>query len=209
MKKGFYLAAKAATKGLVHNSLITITRMAPEEYKNSGENLSINYSFAESPFGALIIAATPKGISYMAFYDDSQEEALAELKKQFPQATYQQLLDAIQQNALFFFTQDWKKLNRINLHLKGTAFQFKVWEALLNILMGQLCTYGAIAGGLHQPKASRAVGSAVGDNPVAFLVPCHRVVRSTGAIGQYHWGSERKTAIIGWETARYLLMSKN
>jgi len=198
-----------AIKGPAHNSLIAITAMKPEEYKNGGEPLSINYSFAESPFGALIIAATPKGISYMAFYDGGQEEAFAELKKQFPRATYQPLLDAIQQNALFLFTQDWKKLRPITLHVKGTAFRFKVWEALLGIPMGQLSTYGAIAGELHHPKASRAVGSAVGDNPVAFLIPCHRVVRSTGETGQYHWGSKRKTAIIGWEAARYLLTPKN
>jgi AraC family transcriptional regulator of adaptative response/methylated-DNA-[protein]-cysteine methyltransferase len=209
MKKELDVAVKAAINGPVPNSLITITCMEPEEYKNGGEILSINYSFAESPFGALIIAATAKGISYMAFYDGGQEEAFAALKKQFPYAAYQQLLDAIQQNALFVFTQDWKKLNPISLHVKGTAFQFKVWEALLGIPMGQLSTYGAIAGGLQHPKASRAVGSAVGDNPVAFLIPCHRVVRSTGEIGQYHWGSARKTAIIGWEAARYLLTPKN
>jgi len=209
MKKQLDLAVNTATKGPVHSSLIAITAMRPEEYRNGGEHLSINYSFAESPFGALIVAATPKGISYMAFYDDGQDKALAELKKQFPNASYHQLLDAQQQNALFLFTQDWKKLNRIHLHIKGTPFRFKVWEALLGIPMGQLSTYGDIAGSLHHPKASRAVGSAVGDNPVAFLIPCHRVVRSTGETGQYHWGPERKTAIIGWEVAKYLLMQKN
>lgn len=178
--------------------------MSPEEYQYGGSRLSINYSFAESPFGPLIIGATRKGVCYIAFYDGKQEAALAELQQQFPNAAYHQLLDKIQQTALFFFTQDWKKLGRISLHLKGTAFQFKVWEALLRIPMGELSTYSGIAQTLQQPKASRAVGSAVGDNPVAFLIPCHRVIRSTGEIGQYHWGATRKTAIIGWEAAKYL-----
>jgi AraC family transcriptional regulator of adaptative response/methylated-DNA-[protein]-cysteine methyltransferase len=92
-------------------------------------------------------------------------------------------------------------MSEIKLHLKGTPFQLKVWEALLNIPMASLTTYGQLAAGLSRPKASRAVGSAVGDNPVAFLIPCHRVIQSTGAIGQYHWGSDRKAAIIGWEAA--------
>jgi len=182
--------------------------MASGEYQYGGSNLSINYSFAESPFGSLIIAATHKGVCYTAFYDGKQEDAFTELKKQFPNAAYHQLLDKIQQNALFFFTQDWKKLDRISLHLKGTAFQFKVWEALLRIPMGELSTYSGIAQSLQHPKASRAVGSAVGDNPVAFLIPCHRVIRATGEIGQYHWGSHRKTAIIGWEAAKYLTTEK-
>ena len=120
----------------------------------------------------------------------------------FPNAEYHQKVDLIQQNALFIFAHDWKKLNQVKLHLKGTAFQLKVWEALLKIPMGQLSTYGNIAKQLQNPNASRAVGTAVGDNPVAFLIPCHRVIQSTGVIGQYHWGSIRKTAMIGWEAAQ-------
>jgi AraC family transcriptional regulator of adaptative response/methylated-DNA-[protein]-cysteine methyltransferase len=189
----------------IHNAVIGMIEMTPDEYSNGGSNLSINYSFAESPFGSLIIAATPKGVCYTAFYDGSQPTAFAELKKQFPHAAYHPLLDKIQQNALFFFTQDWKKLGKIALHLKGTAFQFKVWEALLRIPMGQLSTYSGIAQSLQHPKAARAVGTAVGDNPVAFLIPCHRVIRSTGDTGQYHWGSLRKKNIIGWEAAKHLV----
>ena len=88
------------------------------------------------------------------------------------------------------------------MHLKGTAFQIKVWEALLKIPMGDVSTYSSIANQIHNPNASRAVGSAVGDNPVAFLIPCHRVIRSTGEFGQYHWGTIRKTAMLGWEAAK-------
>ena len=187
----------------LHDLFINIEGMTPGEYKNGGENLSINYSYAESPFGNILVASTSKGICYMAFADN-EKEALAALQKNFPNAQYKQMVDLIQQNALYIFTHDWKDLDKIKLHLKGTAFQVKVWETLLKIPMGQLSTYGSIAGKLHNPKASQAVGSAVGSNPVAFLIPCHRVIQSTGAFGQYHWGSIRKTAMIGWEAARVL-----
>jgi AraC family transcriptional regulator of adaptative response/methylated-DNA-[protein]-cysteine methyltransferase len=187
--------------GRLHDLFINIEGMTPGEYKNGGENLSINYSFAESPFGNILVASTAKGICHMAFADD-QAAAFETLKQCFPNAEYHQKVDLIQQNALFIFTHDWKKLNQVKLHLKGTAFQVKVWEALLKIPMGQLSTYGHIAKHLQNPNASRAVGTAVGDNPVAFLIPCHRVIQSTGVIGQYHWGSIRKTAMIGWEAAQ-------
>ena len=185
----------------LHDLFINIEGMTPGEYKNGGEKLQINYSFAETPFGNIIVASTAKGICHLAFADD-EVQALKELMNLFPSAHYRQVVDTIQQNALFIFSQDWKDLSRIKLHLKGTAFQLKVWEALLKIPLGGLTTYSRIAESVGNAKASRAVGSAVGDNPVAFLIPCHRVIRSTGVIGQYHWGSSRKTAIIGWESSR-------
>ncbi|MDP4248821.1 MAG: methylated-DNA--[protein]-cysteine S-methyltransferase, partial [Bacteroidota bacterium] len=116
-----------------------------------------------------------------------------------------QLTDKIQQDALFIFNQDWSKLSEIKLHLKGTPFQIKVWEALLKIPMGEVSSYTGIAEKLNNPKASRAVGSAIARNPVAFLIPCHRVIKATGEFGQYHWGSTRKTAMIGWEAAKTLM----
>lgn len=189
--------------GRLHDLFINIEGMTPGEYKNGGENLSINYSFAESPFGNLLVASTSKGICYMAFADD-EREVLAALKKNFPNADYKQMVDLVQQNALYIFTKDWKNLDKIKLHLKGTAFQLKVWESLLKIPMGKLSTYGNIAQHMQNPKASQAVGSAVGRNPVAFLIPCHRVIQSTGVLGQYHWGSNRKAAMIGWEAAKAL-----
>jgi AraC family transcriptional regulator of adaptative response/methylated-DNA-[protein]-cysteine methyltransferase len=103
---------------------------------------------------------------------------------------------------MFIFTHDWTKLHEIKLHLKGSPFQLKVWETLLKIPMGKLTTYGAVAKQIQLPKASRAVGTAIGENPVAFLIPCHRIIQSTGAFGGYHWGSIRKTAMIGWEAAQ-------
>lgn len=187
--------------GRLHDLFINLVGMTPAEYKNGGAALNINYSFAESPFGNIIVASTPKGICYMAFADD-RDEAFELLQQQFPNAKYNQVTDTLQQNALFIFQKDWSQLSTIKLHLKGTDFQLKVWEALLKIPMGGLSTYSAIAQKIESPLANRAVGSAVGDNPVAFLIPCHRVIKSTGEFGQYHWGSTRKSAIIGWEAAK-------
>lgn len=185
----------------LHDLFVNIEGMTPAEYRDGGKDLAINYSFAESPFGSLIVASTAKGVCYMAFQDD-EELALSELKLKFPNAIFQRKLDLLQQNALFIFQNDWSKLSEIKLHLKGSDFQLKVWEALLKIPMGKLSTYGHIAGQIGNPNASRAVGTAIGSNPVAFLIPCHRVIQSSGAFGGYMWGPTRKTAIIGWEGAR-------
>jgi AraC family transcriptional regulator of adaptative response/methylated-DNA-[protein]-cysteine methyltransferase len=187
--------------GRLHDLFVNIEGMTPGEYKNGGENLQINYSFAESPFGNILIASTVKGICYMAFFDD-EAQVIKDLTSHFPNAHYRQRTDLAQQNALYIFTHDWNKLNEIKLHLKGTDFQLKVWEVLLRIPMGGLSTYGEIANAIQNPKASRAVGSAIGSNPVSFLIPCHRVIQATGAIGGYMWGPVRKSAIIGWEAAK-------
>jgi len=187
--------------GRLHDLFIKIEGMTPGEFKNGGEALGINYSFAESPFGKILVASTAKGICYMAFADD-EAKTFAELKKLYPNARYHQVVDMMQQNALYIFTKDWSKLNEIKLHVKGSGFQLKVWETLLKIPVGQLSTYGSIAAKINKPSASRAVGTAVGDNPVAFIIPCHRVIQSSGSFGQYHWGSTRKTAMIGWEAAK-------
>lgn len=186
--------------GRLHDLFINIEGMTPAEYKNGGKELSINYSFAESPFGNIIVASTAKGICYMAFAND-HADALEQLKLHFPNAAYTQVLDLAQQDALHIFKKDWSQLPAIKLHLKGSSFQLKVWEALLKIPMGGLCSYGDISQNIQLPNAGRAVGSAVGANPVAFLIPCHRVIRSTGESGHYHWGSTRKSAMIGWEAA--------
>ncbi len=188
--------------GRLHDLFISIEGMTPAEYKNGGSNLLINYSFAESPFGNLIAASTPKGICYMAFYDEDETVAFSLLQQQFPNAAFAQKTDRLQQNALFIFQNDPARLDKIKLHLRGTPFQLKVWEALLKIPMGKVSTYGSIAKRIEQPAAARAVGTAIGSNPVAFLIPCHRVIQSSGVFGGYMWGAARKTAMIGWEGAR-------
>jgi AraC family transcriptional regulator of adaptative response/methylated-DNA-[protein]-cysteine methyltransferase len=187
--------------GRLHDLFIKIEGMTPGEYKNGGSELFINYSFAESPFGNILVASTQKGICHMAFADDEQN-ALYDLKRQFPRATYKQMVDLIQQNALYIFTHDWSELDQIKLHLKGTAFQLKVWETLLKIPVGGLSTYKTVAEKINNPNALRAVGSAIGQNPVAFIIPCHRVIQSAGTFGNYHWGATRKTAMIGWEASK-------
>jgi AraC family transcriptional regulator, regulatory protein of adaptative response / methylated-DNA-[protein]-cysteine methyltransferase len=187
--------------GRLHDLFINIEGMTPAEYKNGGKNLTIHYSFAESPFGNIIVASTLKGVCYMAFNED-EEGALEDLKNKFPNSTFIRKLDMLQQNALFIFQSDWSKLHQIKLHLKGTAFQLKVWETLLKIPMGKVSTYGNIARLLENANASRAVGTAIGNNPVAYLIPCHRVIQSSGETGGYMWGTKRKAAILGWEAVK-------
>jgi AraC family transcriptional regulator of adaptative response/methylated-DNA-[protein]-cysteine methyltransferase len=192
--------------GRLHDLLIKIEGMTPGEYKNGGEDLSINYTYGDSPFGEILIASTTKGVCYIGFVDENnkagRDKVFNELQLRYPKAVYSQKGDEIQQHAVRFYTQDWNKLSQIKLHLKATDFQLKVWEALLTIPMGKLSTYGTIANEIKNPKASRAVGTAIGQNPVGFLIPCHRVIRANGGTGGYRWGQTRKSAMIGWEAAK-------
>jgi len=206
LKQNLSLADVSFETGLsgtsrLHDLFITIEGMTPGEYKNGGEALRINYSFATTPFGEIIIASTEKGICHIAFIKN-KAEAIEQLKNTFPNSALNKRTDQLQQDALQFFTGNWNDLKKIKLHLRGTAFQLKVWQSLLHIPFGNRVTYGSIAGNINNPKASRAVGTAIGDNPVAFLIPCHRVIRSSGIIGDYHWGSGRKAAILGWESSK-------
>jgi len=184
----------------LHDLFVNIEGMTPAEYKNGGSELDINFSLNATKFGNLLTAATPKGVCYMAFYED-ETTAINLLKAKFPKAHFHVKMDDLQQNAMLIFKEDWSNLPEIKLHLKGTDFQLKVWEALLKIPMGQLATYGKMAHEIGNVNASRAVGTAIGSNPVAFLIPCHRVIQSSGNFGGYMWGNTRKTAIIGWEQA--------
>jgi AraC family transcriptional regulator of adaptative response/methylated-DNA-[protein]-cysteine methyltransferase len=182
----------------LHDLFITIEGMSPAEYKHGGASLEINYSFAKTPFGCMIVASTTKGICMMAFHDD-QTRAFQELTTTFPKATFTKTIDPIQQNALSIFRYRDNILPNIKLHLKGTEFQLKVWNSLLKIPKGQLSTYGTIAHEIGHPKVARAVGTAIGSNPIAYLIPCHRVIQSSGSLSNYRWGTIRKTAMIGWE----------
>lgn len=187
--------------GRLHDLFVHIEGMTPSEYKNGGEQLDINFSYAESPFGVVLVASTQKGICYMGFADKA-DQAFKELSARFPRARFRQMTDQIQQHALNIFIQDWTQLDQIKLHLKGSPFQLKVWETLLKIPMGRRATYGEIAAQIERPGASRAVGAAIGRNPVAFLIPCHRVIQASGGLGGYMWGITRKTALIDWEAAK-------
>jgi AraC family transcriptional regulator of adaptative response/methylated-DNA-[protein]-cysteine methyltransferase len=185
----------------LHDLFVKIEGMSPAEYKNGGRSLRINYSFSGTPFGNVIAASTGKGICHLAFEND-QIKALGDLQAKFPNASFFERQDGFQQDALSIFSKDWNELKTIKLHLKGTDFQLKVWESLLTIPMGKLSTYGQLAGQIGHAKASRAVGTAIGSNPVAFLIPCHRVIQSSGKLGGYMWGTERKQLMIGWESSK-------
>lgn len=163
-----------------------------------GRGLSINYSEAETAFGNVLVASTAQGVCYLAFSDEPGL-ALKELSERYPFADYSMQADEYQNQAIKALALDVKE--PVKLCLTGTPFQLEVWNELLKIPVGKLTTYGAIARALNKPKAYRAVGSAIGANPVAILIPCHRVVRSTGALGGYRWGLSRKERILQWEAA--------
>lgn len=191
--------------GRLHDLFIKIEGMTPAEYRDGGRSLSISYGFYPSPFGEVIVASTVKGICHMAFVND-RTMAIAELQLRFPNAMIREKQDALHQSALSIFSGE--RLCEVKLHLKGTPFQLKVWETLLKIPAGGLATYSAVAANVGTPKASRAVGTAIGSNPVAYLIPCHRVIKSTGEAGGYMWGPTRKTAMIGWEAAQREVLAK-
>ena len=185
--------------GLLHDSFVTIDTMSPCAYKRGGVGLVIDYDYAMTPFGQIIVASTSVGVCYLAF-EECADTALAALNQKFPSARYHHARTTFQHQALAVFDKDCPCLRDIKLHLLASKFQIKVWEALLKIPMGAVASYGDIAQHIGQPSAARAVGTAIARNPVAFLIPCHRVIRKNGAIGGYMWGAARKQAILGWET---------
>ena len=188
--------------GRLHDLFVKIEGMTPGEYKNGGKNLVIKYSYGESTFGNYLVASTEVGICNLFFYNESSKESLEELKQLWVNATIVEEETGYHQSIKQFFGHKTDDVAQIKLHLKGTPFQLKVWEALLKIPEGGLKSYSNIAEDIQNPTAQRAVGSAIGSNPVGFIIPCHRVIKSVGGIGEYRWGTERKMAIIGWEAAR-------
>ena len=201
------LEAAAESSGLsgtsrLHDLFLQIEGITPGDYKKQGAELQLNYSTASCQFGNYIVASTSKGICHLHFYQDGQL-ALQELRGLWPKANLVPQQDILhQQVQQFFSNQLAPQAQKLPLHLRGTPFQLKVWEALLRIPEGRLSSYATLAQKIGHQQASRAVGTAIGSNPVAFLIPCHRVIKSVGGIGEYRWGSERKMAMIGWEAAQ-------
>lgn len=189
-----------SSTGRLHDLIVNVYAMTPGEYKNGGAGLQVRYGFHASPFGQCLIASTTRGICHLAFVED-QAASLAELVTQFPNAQFSEKQDTIASFAQQIFEL---QAGQLALHIKGTNFQIRVWEALLKIPAGALSTYEDIANTIGKPTASRAVGGAIGKNPVGYLIPCHRVIRKSGAISGYRWGSVRKQAILGWEAAQTL-----
>lgn len=186
----------------LHDLFIKVEGMTPGEYKREGESLTIFYQYLNSAFGMILVASTEKGICYMGFVNDEKNRTFLELYQRFPNASFIEEDKEIHQMAANFGCYEKQAKNEIRLHIKGTKFQIKVWEALLKIPLGHLNAYGDIAVNIDRPKASRAVGTAIGSNPVAFLIPCHRVIRASGVLGNYMWGQYRKSAMIAWEAAQ-------
>nr|WP_314065465.1 methylated-DNA--[protein]-cysteine S-methyltransferase [Cardiobacterium hominis] len=182
--------------GRLHDLFVAIEGMTPGEYKNGGAGLQIDWQLVASPYGSVLVANTAKGICFLSFADDPAAES-ARLRALFPNAELRNTATKMQAQALSALQQPPQQ--PIALHIKGTPFQLKVWQALLNIPCGQLADYGTLARRIGHPNACRAVGTAVGSNPVAVLIPCHRVIRQTGMLGGYRWHRGRKIALLGKE----------
>jgi AraC family transcriptional regulator of adaptative response/methylated-DNA-[protein]-cysteine methyltransferase len=190
--------------GRLHDLFVTHEAMSPGEWKTGGVGLTLTYGFHPSPFGTAIVIASDRGLAGLAFADPGGEQAsLADMQRRWPRATY--LEDHAGTSALaqrIFDTRLWRADQPLRVVLIGTDFEVRVWETLLKIPMGRAVSYSDIATKISRPKASRAVGAAVGKNPVSFVVPCHRALGKSGALTGYHWGITRKQAMLGWEAGQ-------
>ena len=190
--------------GQLHDLFVTHEAMSPGEWKSGGEGLTLHYGFHSSPFGAALVMATRRGLAGVAFADAGEERsAFADMQRRWPKASYVE--DAAGTALLarrIFDPKLWRSEVPLQLVLIGTDFEVRVWEALLKVPMGRLTTYSDLAAKVCSAKAARAVGAAVGKNPIAFVVPCHRVVGRSGSLTGYHWGLTRKRAMLGWEAGQ-------
>ncbi|WP_224797639.1 bifunctional transcriptional activator/DNA repair enzyme AdaA [Idiomarina abyssalis] len=188
----------------LYDHFVKLEAVTPGEYRNGGQGITIQYGVNETPFGKIFVAMTPRGVCRIEFLGSrSADEILVDIGKDWPKGSLVQNDNATNYvaNVLFSRLKDGQS-NPLSLHVMGTNFQVAVWRALLRIPPGQLASYSQIANALGYPKASRAVGNAVGSNPVAMLIPCHRVIQKSGAIGGYRWGSTKKEMIQAWELLR-------
>ncbi|MCG8570986.1 MAG: methylated-DNA--[protein]-cysteine S-methyltransferase [Spirochaetes bacterium] len=196
-------AAGLSAPSRLHDLFVTFDAMTPGEFKNHGEGVKIYYGFKWSPFGKYLIATTKRGICHLGFIaGDDCSNALNMLFETWPGADFNENLHAVNLVAEDIFTNNNKNPGPFHLYLKGTNFQINVWKALLRIPEGWVVSYKDVASYIGQPRAYRAVAKAIAVNPIAYLIPCHRVISSSGKIHQYRWGSARKKALVGWEAAR-------
>ena len=190
--------------GRLHDLFVTHEAMSPGDWKNGGAGMTLRFGFHPSPFGTAVVIASGRGLAGLAFADHGEEQsALADMQRRWPRATY--LEDRAGTAALaqrIFDTKLWRADQPLRVVLIGTDFEVRVWETLLKIPMGRAVCYSDIATKIKSPKASRAVGAAVGKNPVSFVVPCHRALGKGGALTGYHWGITRKQAMLGWEAGQ-------
>lgn len=189
--------------GRLHDLFVTHEAMTPGDFKSGGEGLELGFGFHPSPFGETIVVATERGIAGLGFVDDGdRESALADMRRRWPRASLVPRPELTAPLARRIFEPSaWKPETPLRVVLIGTDFEIRVWETLLRIPLGRATTYSGIAAHLGKPSASRAVGAAVGKNPISFVVPCHRVLGRSGKLTGYHWGLTRKQAMLGWESA--------
>jgi AraC family transcriptional regulator of adaptative response/methylated-DNA-[protein]-cysteine methyltransferase len=193
------LEAGLSGPGRLHDLLVTVDGVTPGQYKSRGRGMVVSHGFHETPFGLALLGLTERGVCHLSFVKPSERaRALAGLKRRWPLATFKPAPAATAAVAARIF----RRRGSVPVLMSGTPFQLKVWEALLRIPHGRVASYGQVAAAVGSPKAVRAVGTAVGSNAVAFLIPCHRVLRSTGALGGYRWGTRRKRAMLAWESVR-------
>ncbi len=189
----------------LHDLCLKIEAATPGECKAAGEGMTMTYGFGQTLFGEMLVIASPRGLTRLAFVSDSQEAALAECQHSWPKAAYQEDTDCARTWLERLFDRSVqnpsRNLENISTFVRGTRFQINVWQALLTIPEGSLAAYGQLARFVGHPGAARAVGSAIGANPLAYLIPCHRVIRETGVVGDYRWGHGRKRALLAWERA--------
>src|ERR1700761_1134650 len=206
LAKGASVLGAAMDSGLsgssrLHDLALKIEAMTPGDYAKKGAGLSIDYGFTDCPFGRMLVMATEKGVCGLAFGDESEDEAMfADMSSRWPRATFTQNSERVENIARQIFENDGK--TDIGLHLLGPPWQVKVWQAVLPIPESERTTYGPPPSALGDAKASRAVGTAVGRNPISWLIPCHRVLGSNGALTGYHWGLVRKRSMLAMEAAR-------
>ncbi len=193
------LNAGLSGPGRLHDLFVTIEAMTPGEYKNGGAGLVLDYGFSASPFGDVLLAGTRRGLSNLTFVDQGTHGAVDELGKAWPNATLERNDESMSALARQIFSGGG---NALRLRLKGTNFQLQVWQALLKIPSGNQTSYSELARTISRPGSHRAVANAIGKNPVAWLIPCHRVLRASGALGGYRWGVDRKAQILTWELAQ-------
>jgi AraC family transcriptional regulator of adaptative response/methylated-DNA-[protein]-cysteine methyltransferase len=191
-----------SSPGRLHDLFVNTEAVTPGEYKQRGQGLTIRYGYHPSPFGECLLGQTERGICHLGFVDIEREAALADLRREWPQAQFVRDQAVGSEWIAPIFGLKGNIPGPITVHLKGTNFQLKVWEALLQVPSGQVTTYARLATQIGRKNAGRAVGNAVGRNPIAVLIPCHRVIRSVGGFGGYRYGPARKQALLGWEQAR-------
>lgn len=187
--------------GRLHDLFVTLEGMTPGTYKAKGKGLEIRFGFHDCPFGRVLLMMTEQGICGLAFADPGQEpEALLDMRSRWPDASYVEDPSATAPQVVRIFSPAaWTAEKPVRIVFIGTDFETRVWETLLKVPLGRATTYSDVAGHIGNPKASRAVGAAVGRNPISFVVPCHRVLGKSGGLCGYHWGLTRKQAILGWE----------